>query len=72
MVETHIPECQKALHLGLTGTVALALATGEEQWLSLNLLKQLKGNMKNHMDFRRIHATSNVKKYGENIFHDEL
>ena len=55
-----------------SGTVALALATGEATMVIPESVKvTFKGNMKEHMDFRDVvHATQAqmLKKFGENIF----
>jgi aconitate hydratase 2/2-methylisocitrate dehydratase len=55
-----------------SGTVALALATGEATMVIPESVKvTFKGNMKEHMDFRDVvHATQAqmLKKFGENVF----
>ncbi len=55
-----------------SGTVALALATGETTMVIPDSVKvTFKGSMKNHMDFRDVvHATQAqmLKKFGENVF----
>jgi len=55
-----------------SGTVALALATGEASMPIPESAKvTFKGNMKSHMDFRDVvHATQSqmLKKFGENVF----
>ncbi|MFC3122206.1 bifunctional aconitate hydratase 2/2-methylisocitrate dehydratase [Agaribacter flavus] len=55
-----------------SGTVALALATGEASMPIPESVKvTFKGNMKSHMDFRDVvHATQAqmLKKFGENVF----
>jgi aconitate hydratase 2/2-methylisocitrate dehydratase len=55
-----------------SGTVALALATGEANMPIPESVKvTFKGNMKSHMDFRDVvHATQSqmLKKFGDNVF----
>ncbi len=55
-----------------SGTVAIALATGESAMPIPESVKvTFKGNMKDHMDFRDVvHATQAqmLKKFGENVF----
>jgi hypothetical protein len=59
-----------------SGTVALALATGEATMVIPESVKvTFKGNMQNHMDFRDVvHATQAqmLKKYGENVFQGRI
>ena len=59
-----------------TGTVALALATGEASMPIPESVKvTFKGKMKDHMDFRDVvHATQSqmLKKFGENVFQGKV
>jgi len=59
-----------------SGTVALALATGETSMVIPESVKvTFKGSMKNHMDFRDVvHATQAqmLKQYGENVFQGRI
>ena len=62
----------KGVALALTGTVALALATGEATMpIPQSVKVTFKGTLKDHMDFRDVvHATQAqmLKKFGENVF----
>jgi len=59
-----------------SGTVALALATGEATMPIPDSVKvTFKGHMKSHMDFRDVvHATQSqmLKKFGENVFQGRI
>ncbi|MBN2864979.1 MAG: bifunctional aconitate hydratase 2/2-methylisocitrate dehydratase [Thiotrichales bacterium] len=59
-----------------SGTVALALATGEATMPIPDSVKvTFKGNMKSHMDFRDVvHATQSqmLKEFGENVFQGRI
>lgn len=59
-----------------SGTVALALATGETSMVIPESVKvTFKGSMKSHMDFRDVvHATQAqmLKQYGENVFQGRI
>lgn len=59
-----------------SGTVALALATGEASMPIPESVKvTFKGNMKSHMDFRDVvHATQSqmLKKFGDNVFQGRI
>ncbi|MFT7184648.1 MAG: aconitate hydratase 2/2-methylisocitrate dehydratase [Pseudohongiellaceae bacterium] len=59
-----------------SGTVAIALATGESAMPIPESVKvTFKGNLKDHMDFRDVvHATQSqmLKKFGENIFQSRV
>merc|ERR1711976_845949 len=62
--------------MGDSGTVALALATGEATMPIPESVKvTFKGEMKDHMDFRDIvHATQAqmLKKFGDNVFQGRI
>ncbi|MFT6907800.1 MAG: aconitate hydratase 2/2-methylisocitrate dehydratase [Oleiphilaceae bacterium] len=59
-----------------SGTVAIALATGESAMPIPESVKvTFKGNLKDHMDFRDVvHATQSqmLKKFGENVFQSRV
>ena len=59
-----------------SGTVALALATGEASMpIPQSVKVTFKGNLKDHMDFRDVvHATQAqmLKKFGENVFQGRI
>ena len=59
-----------------SGTVALALATGEATMpIPQSVKVTFKGNLKDHMDFRDVvHATQAqmLKKFGENVFQGKV
>jgi len=59
-----------------SGTVALALATGEASMPIPESVKvTFKGDLKNHMDFRDVvHATQSqmLKKFGDNVFQGRI
>jgi aconitate hydratase 2/2-methylisocitrate dehydratase len=59
-----------------SGTVALALATGEASMPIPESVKvTFKGDLKNHMDFRDVvHATQSqmLKKFGDNVFQGKI
>ena len=77
MEETLIQECQRCSFRADSGTVALALATGEAWTMPIpeSVKVTFKGKMKNYMDFRDVvHATQAqmLDQCGENVFQGKI
>ncbi len=72
LVVTLIPVCQRVAFGADSGTVALALATGEASMPIPESVKvTFKGELQSHMDFRDVvHATQAqmLKEFGEKRF----